>query len=80
MSALGKALGVVAGAVTRSANCPDYNILQNNGKIAHQEVPHAHFHIIPKPNLISGLGVQWPCTTVSSAKLEQIRDEIVAAL
>jgi diadenosine tetraphosphate (Ap4A) HIT family hydrolase len=26
----------------------NYNILQNNGRVAHQEVDHVHFHIIPK--------------------------------
>ncbi|MEX0885675.1 MAG: HIT family protein [Phycisphaeraceae bacterium] len=26
-----------------------YNVLQNNGRRAHQAVDHVHFHIIPKP-------------------------------
>ncbi|RKP13176.1 HIT-like domain-containing protein, partial [Piptocephalis cylindrospora] len=37
-----------------------YNVLQNNGKLAHQVVPHVHVHIIPKPNAEEGLGVGWP--------------------
>ncbi|KEG07148.1 adenosine 5-monophosphoramidase [Trypanosoma grayi] len=36
-----------------------YNILQNNGRLAHQEVPHVHFHIIPKRSAEEGLGVRW---------------------
>ncbi|KAH9597929.1 Histidine triad (HIT) protein [Trypanosoma melophagium] len=36
-----------------------YNVLQNNGKLAHQEVPHVHFHIIPKRNADEGLCVGW---------------------
>nr|CCC91557.1 hypothetical protein, unlikely [Trypanosoma congolense IL3000] len=36
-----------------------YNILQNNGKLAHQEVPHVHFHIIPRRNTEEGLGITW---------------------
>ncbi|MBR9689907.1 MAG: HIT family protein [Candidatus Altiarchaeota archaeon] len=36
----------------------DYNILQNNGKLAHQEVQHVHFHIIPKTDS-SGLEIKW---------------------
>jgi len=38
----------------------DYNVLQNNGRIAHQEVDHVHFHMIPKPNEKEGLGIVWP--------------------
>ncbi|KAJ3101288.1 hypothetical protein HDU97_001528 [Phlyctochytrium planicorne] len=38
---------------------PDnYNILQNNGKLAHQEVEHVHFHIIPKTET-EGLSIGW---------------------
>ncbi|CAM0141794.1 unnamed protein product [Umbelopsis sp. WA50703] len=36
-----------------------YNILQNNGKLAHQEVPHVHFHIIPKNSEEDGLSMRW---------------------
>ncbi|TVY20007.1 Hit family protein 1 [Lachnellula arida] len=38
----------------------DYNVLQNNGRIAHQEVDHVHFHMIPKPNEKEGMGISWP--------------------
>ncbi|KAI0746298.1 HIT-like domain-containing protein [Daedaleopsis nitida] len=38
----------------------DYNVLQNNGKIAHQHVFHVHFHVIPKPNSEEGLIIGWP--------------------
>ena len=37
-----------------------YNVLENNGTAAHQAIAHVHFHIIPKPNSIEGLGVGWP--------------------
>ncbi|HUJ62806.1 MAG TPA: HIT family protein, partial [Kofleriaceae bacterium] len=36
-----------------------YNVLQNNGAAAHQAVPHVHFHIIPKLDDGSGLGIGW---------------------
>jgi diadenosine tetraphosphate (Ap4A) HIT family hydrolase len=32
----------------------DYNILQNNGAIAHQAVFHVHVHVIPKPDVSQG--------------------------
>lgn len=37
-----------------------YNILQNNGRIAHQIVPHVHVHLIPKRDAETGLVVGWP--------------------
>ncbi|KAK9317994.1 HIT-like domain-containing protein [Lipomyces starkeyi] len=37
-----------------------YNVLQNNGTLAHQVVQHVHFHVIPKPNEAEGLGIGWP--------------------
>ncbi|KAK3814444.1 MAG: hit domain-containing protein [Benniella sp.] len=45
----------VAGAI----GCKNYNILQNNGRIAHQAVDHVHFHVIPKPNEGEGLVIEW---------------------
>jgi len=36
-----------------------YNILQNNGRLAHQEVNHVHFHLIPKRSAQEGLGIKW---------------------
>jgi len=59
-AALGLALPKVARAVMKATECTDYNVLQNNGVVAHQAVPHVHFHIIPKPGPGQGLGVTWP--------------------
>jgi diadenosine tetraphosphate (Ap4A) HIT family hydrolase len=36
---------------------PEFNVLQNNGRLAHQAVDHVHFHIIPKPSEAGGVGV-----------------------
>lgn len=38
----------IAPAIFESANAQAYNIMLSNGKIAGQEIPHAHFHIIPR--------------------------------
>ncbi|KAG6017834.1 hypothetical protein E4U43_008599 [Claviceps pusilla] len=54
----------------------DYNILQNNGTIAHQEVHHVHFHMIPKPNQSEGLGITWPSTTADMDKLKALCADI----
>lgn len=62
-AALGRALPLVARAVMSATGCEHYNVLQNNGAPAHQEVMHVHFHIIPK-NDAEGLGIQWDAKTL----------------
>lgn len=44
------AIPAIAKAVCAEAGTTDFNLLQNNGKYAGQEVPHVHFHIIPRFN------------------------------
>lgn len=57
---------------------PAYNILQNNGTLAHQEVMHAHVHFIPKTSLNDGLGIRWDTTETSGleAESERVRNVI----
>ena len=40
----------VSKAVCKAYGGADYNIQLNNGPGAGQEVPHVHFHIIPRPD------------------------------
>ena len=58
-AAIGRVLPRLCRAVQRATGCADYNVLQNNGTLAHQAVFHVHFHIIPRPNTEQGLGVRW---------------------
>ncbi|KAH8643847.1 N-6 adenine-specific DNA methyltransferase 2 [Alternaria alternata] len=57
-------------------NIQDYNILQNNGRIAHQVVDHVHFHLIPKPNEQEGLGIGWPTKEADKGELSKLLEEI----
>ena len=63
-AAIGRVLPRICRAVCQATGCEQYNILQNNGPRAHQVVMHVHFHIIPKPEGDSGLGVTWPAGTL----------------
>ena len=56
---LGRVLPRIARAVRRVTGTDDYNLLQNNGRAAHQAVFHVHFHIIPRPGKAVGLGLHW---------------------
>ena len=41
--------------VARAIGAEHYNVLQNNGALAHQTVFHVHFHLIPKWSEAEGL-------------------------
>lgn len=58
-AALGRALPRIARAVLAATGAQAFNVLQNNGAMAHQAVMHVHFHIIPKYDDGSGLGIGW---------------------
>ncbi|KAK9465809.1 HIT-like domain-containing protein [Lipomyces arxii] len=57
-----------------------YNILQNNGTLAHQVVQHVHYHIIPKPNEEAGLGVGWPQTPTDFDALKKTHEKLAAKI
>lgn len=59
-AAIGRVLPRIARAVMAATGATAFNILQNNGAAAHQAVFHVHFHVIPKHDDGSGLGVGWP--------------------
>ena len=60
-AAIGRVLPRIARAVLAVSGATAYNVLQNNGALAHQAVFHVHFHIIPKfDGDGGGLGLEWP--------------------
>lgn len=65
-AAIGRVLPRIARAVLAASGAEAYNILQNNGRGAHQAVFHVHFHIIPKIGS-QGLGIGW-----APGKLDQV--------
>ncbi|CAN3354269.1 adenosine 5'-monophosphoramidase Hnt1p [Diutina catenulata] len=57
-----------------------YNVLQNNGRIAHQMVDHVHFHLIPKRDEPTGLGVGWPAQETDFDKIGKVHKELLAKI
>ncbi|KIW15089.1 hypothetical protein PV08_07876 [Exophiala spinifera] len=68
-----KKLAIASGA-------ENYNVLQNNGRPAHQEVDHVHFHMIPKPNETEGLGIGWPATATDMDALKKLHADLKAKM
>ncbi|KAL9711233.1 Adenosine 5'-monophosphoramidase [Leucoagaricus gongylophorus] len=70
----------IAKKIAIAQGAKDYNILQNNGRLAHQEVNHVHFHVIPKPNEAEGLSLGWPSQTPEKEELQKTMEEIKGRL
>lgn len=68
--AIGRVLPRLCRAVMAVTGVRDYNVLENNGRAAHQAVRHVHFHVIPKPSREGGLGISWPAGNLSSDAAE----------
>jgi len=77
-AAIGRVLPRLCRAVKRVTGVEAFNVLENNGPLAHQAVFHVHFHIIPKPNEAEGLGVGWRPGKLSDgeALAEELREAV----
>ncbi|KAK6582596.1 hypothetical protein PZA11_005004 [Diplocarpon coronariae] len=62
--------------LVQATGAQNYNVLQNNGRIAHQEVDHVHFHMIPKPNQEEGMSIGWPQQKMDMNKLKELFADI----
>ena len=58
-AAIGRVLPRISRAVLAATGASAFNVLQNNKPLAHQAVFHVHFHIIPKYDDGTGLGIDW---------------------
>ncbi len=80
LAAIGRVLPKLAAAVVAATGAEGFNILNNNGKVAGQQVPHLHFHIIPRRGG-DALGYRWPAIAdYPKDKLADFRGKITAGL
>ena len=79
-AAIGRVLPRLCRALKRLTGASAFNVLENNESLAHQAVPHVHFHIIPKPDEKSGLGVSWPAGKLDPEKGAELAAQVVKEL
>lgn len=79
-AAIGRVLPRLCRALMQVTGTKQYNVLQNNGPLAHQAVFHVHFHIIPKSSEERGLGIGWRSSKLDPAEgaalAEKLRREL----
>jgi len=78
-AALGRVLPRLCRAVMHVTGATAYNVLQNNGSAAHQEVRHVHFHIIPRFKG-SGLEIGWEPGSLDEGRADKVAQKIRIAL
>ncbi|MFQ5489708.1 MAG: HIT family protein [Phycisphaerae bacterium] len=69
---LGRVLVQVTGA-------DGFNVLQNNGPVAGQVVPHVHIHLIPR-TADDGLGYRWNAGSYAPGQADELADRFRQAL
>ena len=72
--ALGAVLPRLTSAVRGVTGAAGINILQNNGRVAGQEVDHVHIHLIPRRDQ-DGLGYRWHPTKYAEGQAEALLEK-----
>ncbi len=79
-AAIGRVLPRLCRAIKKLTGVEAFNVLENNEPLAHQAVFHVHFHIIPKPDEKSGLGVGWPSGKIDHDEAAAFAAKVVKEL
>ncbi len=69
----------LAVALKEAVAAEGVNVLQNNGRVAGQVVPHFHIHLIPR-FANDGLRWPWPAKPADPAELKRLADQVVSRL
>ena len=75
MAHIGSILPRLTAVVSGTTGAEGVNILQNNGTVAGQVVPHVHFHLIPRRHG-DGLGYRWLVGEYPPGRAEVIFDAL----
>ncbi len=69
----------VARAVRDASGCAGLNIVQSNGAVAGQDVPHFHMHLVPRAEG-DDIRLEWPGRRAGREALEAMAGEVVRSM
>jgi histidine triad (HIT) family protein len=79
VAAVTQSIPQLAQAVMKVTGASGFNVLQNNGKVSGQAVPHVHFHIIPRREG-DGLGYRWNAGKYPEGRLQELQQAVRDAM
>lgn len=65
----------IAVRMSQKLHCEGLNVVQNNGALAGQTVPHFHIHLIPRYH-DDGQNINWVPGSPSQEELEEVKRQI----
>ncbi len=68
-------LPALVAAVRKATGCEGVNVLQNNGRVAHQAVMHMHVHVIPR-RAGDEFYFNWPAGKYPPGRAEELVEKI----
>jgi diadenosine tetraphosphate (Ap4A) HIT family hydrolase len=74
-----KVVKYLSGAIFEITGAHGINVFQNNGAAAGQEVPHVHFHIVPRFQDDKAIG-EWKRNNIDPEKLKQMAEAMSKTL
>ena len=78
VAAVARRIPAVAQAVVKGVGAGGFAVVQLNNPAAGQEVPHLHFHIIPR-SAGDGVSFNWRRIQYDEGQMEQVADAIRSA-
>lgn len=79
MAAVGRVLPRLARAVMKATGAEGFNVYQTNGECAGQQVPHVHYHVIPRA-ADDGIGYRWKPGSYAEGEMADWQGRIKGAI
>ncbi len=77
---LGKTILIISKSIVKTIKSEGYFILQSNHKVAGQEIPHVHFHIIPVWKNLNTWEMKFTSLKIKKKEMKNIANKLKSKL